>query len=971
MWNHQKKEVKRKVHIHRRRLATFTLIPLIFSLVSLQGSLQKGLGWNDHSWRGLSEKDIPRVSLVAGLQCNVPNAWHEVKHLTQLCGGNIVKTIEMGALSAIIVEIPGMVSSEFTRQVKTKGLVRYVEPNLQFRVNLIPNDPNWTIQWGPQKIQADHAWNTTLGGHQVLVSVVDTGIDYNHQDLSPNYNASGYDWVENDTDPMDLGWNYEGHGTHCAGIIAAKTDNGIGMAGLAQVQIMAERVNFYIDECAEAIKHSADKGAEIISCSWGDYFDSKLLHDAIKYAYQKGVLIIAGAGNDNSDFRLYPAAYNEVIGVSGTDSSDSKADFSNYGDWIELAAPAVNIFSTFPNNSYTFWSGTSFAGPHVVGVAALAWSRSPNLTRDQVRVQLRYTADDLGPSGFDDVYGYGRTNAKNAVETALPDNDLTLLHWDPPLKRVDPHQNLTIRASIHNFGLYDAYNVSSQLLANDTVIDEVNLPILESGETIVANYSWTPIQEGKYNLTCSLSPVVGETMLIDNMLQTEVEVNYRKAIKVPSDYPTISAALAAANDGDTILVSPGVYNEYISIEKSVSLEGSGREVTIISDAVVVEAPFVKISGFTICNGSTGIFLHKVAQNTTISDNTISNCNGLGIHVDCGFGILILNNVISNVTIGLYTKTAFQYCEVIGNNFTMNDVGIMEHASWSRGNLFCFNNFIDNCASVDAFARRNAWDYGYPLGGNYWSEYNGTDTYRGQFQNVTGIDGIGDTAYEITGTSGKCEDRYPLMRPWSRPRNHGFERRGWSVFVGLNWNASNGWRDRKGDVNGDGVVNIYDVVIVTGVYGSHPGDPNWDPVCDLNGDGVVDIYDVVMVTSEYGSEATRLTGAYSWFSNGSPSSNFTMWQEIDVIHDLRNQTVQFSFYFYPDVTAQIATAMIYYATSTSGQWITGSPKNGTAQQWNQASVTATIPEDAVEIQIWVRGQTNFQAYLDNTTLVLEG
>lgn len=919
--------------------------------------------------------------LLIGLRSNTPDEYDALIELVTLYDGNIIKKIDMGKISAIKIMIPKQTANEFIENAEKHGLVRYVEPNIQLRTNFVPNDPNWTIQWAPQKIQADYAWNSTLGSQQILISVVDTGIEYNHTDLTTNYNSSGYNWVENNTDPYDPPTGMvKGHGTFCAGIIAAEINNSVGIAGLSQSQIMAERVDFYIDECAEAIKHSADQGAKIISCSWGDFFDSNLLHDAIKYAVDKGVLIVAGAGNENTDIPFYPAAYNEVIAVSGTTSSDQKASFSNYGDWIELAAPATNIYSTWTNDSYKYWQGTSFAGPHVVGVAALTWSQFSNFTRDQVRVQLRYTADDLGSNGTDNTFGYGRLNAKKAVETSQPNNDLTILYWDPPQTRIDPNKTSTIRAHIHNFGLNDASNASTQLYANGTLVDEINITSIKSGETYFANFSWTPTQEGNYNLTCSLPALTNETVLVDNVRQIDVLVSQPKTIEVPSDYGTISGAISAANDGDTIMVSSGVYNESITIGKSVSLLGSGCDSTIIQGSgtgsvIVIDAPFVKFSDFTIKNGSTGVSIEKTAQNSTIARNIITNLTGTnythGIYITWSYGIHIFENCIHDIYIGLCISAAatFEYCQVIRNNFTSNQYGMLVQGQANRGNLFIYNNFVNNTTPAVAGAHKNSWDSGYPLGGNYWSDYNGTDWYKSEYQNVTGMDGIGDIAYNITGSSGKCKDNYPLMHPWTRPRNWDFEWRGWDVYTCWSWNASSGWRDRRGDVDWDGDVDIFDVVNVQSIYGKNVGDPGWDSYYDLNGDGTGSIFDIVLVTSEYGTQSTSHSGVHSWYSNGSSGSSFVMWQQLDCVDSLRNHTIQFSFYFYPVNSSQNATAKVYYTTATGGQWINGTETNGPASQWNLVSVNATIPEDVLTIQLWIEGQLSFKAYIDKAAITI--
>jgi len=183
-------------------------------------------------------------------------------------------------------------------------------------------------------------------------------------------------------------------------------------------------------------------------------------------------------------------------------------------------------------------------------------------------------------------------------------------------------------------------------------------------------------------------------------------------------------------------------------------------------------------------------------------------------------------------------------------------------------------------------------------------------------------------------------------------------------------VSSGWGDRRGDVDWDGDVDIFDVTKVNSKYGEEVGDSGWDPVCDLDGSGKVDVFDVVMVTGEYGTQATCLIGAYSRYSNGSSGSAFTMWQQLDRVDGLKNHTIQFSFSFYPKITSQNATAKVYYSTASSGQWINGTVKNGTANQWNIASVNATIPKDVLIIQLWIEGQTNFKAYIDKATITTE-
>lgn len=356
----------------------------------------------------------------------------------QRSGGIILE--EISVLNAIRVKVPPSIENAFIKSIKSRPEVRYVERNIVFKAVHTPNDPYWDDQWGMRIIQADSAWDIHKGSTSVTVAIIDTGIEYTHDDLSDHCINLGYDWVNNDNDPMDD----NGHGTHCAGVAAAIMDNGIGVVGVAQVSIMAEKVldeegSGYADDVADGIVHAVDAGADVISMSLGSYFSSNLIKDACQYAWDKGCILVAAAGNDNIQWRHYPAAYDTVIAVSATDKYDRKASYSNYGNWIELAAPGGDgedyhdwILSTYLDNWYAWSCGTSMATPHVAGLAALVWSYEPTLTNQELRQHLRDTADDLGASGKDRYYGYGRINAYRALNELGPvDNPPTCSIVDP------------------------------------------------------------------------------------------------------------------------------------------------------------------------------------------------------------------------------------------------------------------------------------------------------------------------------------------------------------------------------------------------------------------------------------------------------------------------------------------------------------------------------------------------------------
>jgi len=228
---------------------------------------------------------------------------------------------EMVNFNASILYIPiDNLEKLMTESRTTSGIV-YIEPNFYMELDFVPNDEYYAeYQWDLPLIGMESAWEYQLGSHNVIVAVVDTGIDYTHPDLSANYLSLGYDWVNDDEDPIDDHY----HGTHCAGTIAAIINNSIGVAGMANVSVFAEKAfnskgSGSTLDAASAIIHAVDMGADILSNSWGGSSYSETLLEAIEYALDHNVMVIAAAGNDNSDDLQYPAAYPGVISVSATD----------------------------------------------------------------------------------------------------------------------------------------------------------------------------------------------------------------------------------------------------------------------------------------------------------------------------------------------------------------------------------------------------------------------------------------------------------------------------------------------------------------------------------------------------------------------------------------------------------------------------------------------------------------------------
>lgn len=311
--------------------------------------------------------------------------------------------------------------------------VEYAEPNYRAKAAFMPNDSMISSQWAVPKMQLPQAWDFNEASSDIKIAILDTGVDLDHPDLA-NSLIAGKDFSDYDNQPDDE----NGHGTHVAGIAAAISNNGKGIAGVAGgAKIMPVRVLDWMGyggsyDIISGIMWAADNGANIINLSLGMDEYSKSIEDAINYAYSKGVVIVAATGNDSKGVS-YPAALNHVIGVAATDENDNVADFSNFGPEVDVAAPGVNILSTTPNTkvdpdlalNYDLMTGTSMASPQVAGLVALILSQNPSLTPDEVETILKERSDDLGSPGFDNYYGYGRINALKALtsEDKYENND--------------------------------------------------------------------------------------------------------------------------------------------------------------------------------------------------------------------------------------------------------------------------------------------------------------------------------------------------------------------------------------------------------------------------------------------------------------------------------------------------------------------------------------------------------------------
>lgn len=382
------------------------------------------------------------------------------------------------------------------------GRVEYAEPNRIYQLTATPDDTFYGNQWGLLKVDAEDAWDIQQGDPSISVAVIDTGVDWDHPDLDANIwtNTPEDDWIDpydpnsgNSTDddsntfvddykgwdfvdiddPENLGYcqtagddcedrdndpmDFHGHGTHVSGIASAVTDNATGVAGMAwNVKIMALRAGCKIsvypygyleeDDAVAAVQYAVDMDADVINTSWGSYVPSSSIGDLVNYARDNGVIWVAAAANDNIEFPLYPAVRNGVIAVAATEEDDDKANFSNYGSWVDVSAPGggvgTDIYSTMFNDTYGYMAGTSMATPLVAGIAALTKSYQPTWSYDRIFAYTRNRVDNiysLNPL-YVNKLGAGRANAKKSLiglDSMHPDGTLVQVSGDPSVYYLD------------------------------------------------------------------------------------------------------------------------------------------------------------------------------------------------------------------------------------------------------------------------------------------------------------------------------------------------------------------------------------------------------------------------------------------------------------------------------------------------------------------------------------------------------
>ncbi|MEM7127133.1 MAG: S8 family peptidase [Chloroflexota bacterium] len=372
--------------------------------------------------------------LVKTRNSSPPGQVQSAQSATSLMGLPVVATIQ--TLDVQVLEVEEGQELEMVTALNAREDVEYAEPDYlvhhmashkkeSIQSTVSPNDSLYSQQWGLSAIHAPEVWAITQGSANVVIAVIDTGIDLGHPDLESEL-VAGEAFTRRSSTAQDD----NGHGTHVASIAAGATNNQLGVAGVAwQARIMPikalnSRGSGRISDIADGIRWAVDNGADVINMSLGSSEGSNTLLSAVQYAYNNDVFIVSAMGNEftSGNPTNYPAAYAEVFAVGAVNQFGNRAFFSNSGSHIDVVAPGVDIYGAALRTTgveYYAQDGTSMAVPFVSGLAALLLSMDNSLTNEQLAEIIQNTATDLGTSGWDEFTGTGRINAQAAVESLL------------------------------------------------------------------------------------------------------------------------------------------------------------------------------------------------------------------------------------------------------------------------------------------------------------------------------------------------------------------------------------------------------------------------------------------------------------------------------------------------------------------------------------------------------------------------
>ncbi|MBD3318449.1 S8 family serine peptidase [Candidatus Woesearchaeota archaeon] len=581
--------------------------------------------------------------------------------------------------------------------------VAFVEPNYILEVQAHPSDPQYKDQYHLNTVNARQAWDLEAGNSDVVIAIIDTGVDWDHPDLAGNIwnntdeildgtdsdnngfvdDIRGYDFVSDvpncvdadcdneDNDPMD----FQGHGTHVAGIAGAVTNNSIGVAGMCrQCSVMPVRAGYkHVSgsgmltsaDVVQAINYAVDNGADIISMSFSATVSVESIKSALENAYDNDVVLIAAAGNSGSSSKEYPAGEETVLAIASTTSSDQRSGFSNYGAWIDLAAPGSAILSTTYNDSYGVISGTSMSAPLVAGIAGLILSKDSTLSNADVYSILRSSVITVDE---DEFIGTGISNAYAALQrSSIAHADLTAME-DAVLTGRESISGVANGSGFDGYDLWFGSGVYPDVLTLITGSSSVSNDSLASWDTsLLANGTYSLLL--RVNESSSHPFGLKEELYIGGNDSVSIVNNSYQTLRAPFEYLYALRVWGGADDDR--------YHLEIHDENG-TLQKRSDSFTVFSS--LQQADFV-FDLSTNVNDSLRVVL--VTEN---SDNLTVRCNASNPY---SYGNLS-NNSVKDLSLTWFSNTTEYHLTTI--DMTLVHV---------TNNLFSFDNISANASMSSA------------------------------------------------------------------------------------------------------------------------------------------------------------------------------------------------------------------------------------------------------------------------------
>jgi thermitase len=442
---------------------------------------------------------------------------------------------------------PGDLLSFIERYAALPGVV-YAHPNYIYTANdlvipdqsrVTPNDPYFADQWYLPHIDVPEAWDIEKGSADTVIAVVDTGVNYNHEDLVGKV-ILGYDYVNGDADPIDD----QGHGTAMAGLIAANTNNSLGIAGICwdckvlAIKSMGSDGTGTTWNVAQGITYAVTHGAEVINLSLGGPGSDSTMEDAISTAYAQNIVVVAAAGNENTDAYHYPAALPHVLSVAATDQTDGRLSSSNYGYWVNIAAPGYGLLTTSRGGGYENTCCTSGATAITSGIVGLVKDQNPSWSADQVMSRIACSADDISALnlGFEEFLGAGRVNAYRALTFTGP--------YSCGIKQV----GYTLQSANNEVDIYPGNTFSLTMIAKTYLNNNVDViaSLSESDPYVSLNTNYVSFGTLKFGVR------TGSTTPMSISISDDAPVGH----EFPIDIVFSDAAYRTYNDSITLTVHP-------------------------------------------------------------------------------------------------------------------------------------------------------------------------------------------------------------------------------------------------------------------------------------------------------------------------------------------------------------------------------------------------------------------------------